>query len=418
MRRLLVFAVILVVSGAVFAVEQEAEDVRSIVEGIENAELREQLLEELEENPESDLSSIGLDGLNDLGGLEELANIETLGLAKSQEVDMSPVSELPSLGCLMLFDCTKILWNSDSLNTSCEVLVISKSDLKEIDFVSKLPNLKMISIRDSSVNDLSSIKALKGLRILSLKNFKGQKNLAFIGEMTSLKGLTIKGVEALKFPSFSKLRHLEWLDIADANSVDVRTINSRNTLRELYLKNDHISNISFLKRLPNIEIAHLDDNPIKDFRPLSALKKLKNVSLSNTGFSDFKVLGGMSELETVYAEGNGIASLDDAEELIGIKSLRLRNNKLKSLAGIKVLSSLTSLDVRDNRLSSIEEVAHLKKLGALCLSGNKIKSIAPVAELSELWFLQLDSKLPNMEEAQQVIGELRERNPDLYVWWD
>ena len=79
-------------------------------------------------------------------------------------------------------------------------------------------------------------------------------------------------------------------------------------IKKLDLSNQSLENLSFLKKLPNIESLNLRNNVISKIDPIKKLSKLKYLDLRNNLIEDISGLKGNKNLEQVFLQGNLIQS--------------------------------------------------------------------------------------------------------------
>lgn len=180
---------------------------------------------------------------------------------------------------------------------------------------------------------------------------------------------------------------------------DLKNIGKLTKLTWLKLESCHLSNLSFLKGLTNLEELYLADNEdIQKLAPIKNLTKLKILDLSCTGVLSLSELKNMKKLEELRLIGmkNNI-KLSGLKNLTGLKRLSLSGGAVKKLPSLKNLKKLESLDLSDSSISSLS-LSGLPKLQALSLVGCKSLSSVSLSGLTKLEYLNLwdCSKLPNI----------------------
>ena len=93
-----------------------------------------------------------------------------------------------------------------------------------------------------------------------------------------------------------------------ADTTDCKLANSKlNTLTELDLSDNRISDMKPLARLTNLTDLSLMGNQISDVKPLAGLTKLTKLNLRQNKISDFTSLSGLTKLTDLWLNGNPIA---------------------------------------------------------------------------------------------------------------
>jgi len=116
-----------------------------------------------------------------------------------------------------IFDSACLLQNIVGLN-------IKNSNIKSLDNLSKLKNLKYLRIGDSSkIESIEPLQNLTNLEVLVIENFKNISDFSLLKGLTNLKFLTIEGgmykkqnVDSFKF--LADLKNLIYLSTAMINS--------------------------------------------------------------------------------------------------------------------------------------------------------------------------------------------------------
>ena len=85
--------------------------------------------------------------------------------------------------------------------------------------------------------------------------------------------------------------------------------------------------------LVNLKELYLWNNQIADLTPLSALVHLKALGLSNNQIADLTPLSALVKLKTLNLDNNQIADLNPLSALVNLKVLWLRDNQIADQAG-------------------------------------------------------------------------------------
>lgn len=180
-------------------------------------------------------------------------------------------------------------------------------------------------------------------------------------------------------------------------------------LRELYLVDNQVEDLSPLEELPELEVLYIGSNPAEDLSPLASLKKLRELnldswlayepeslapleelpveelSLGNLFPRDgsWRALGRMGKLERLWLWDPPWAALAALEDCGGVYDLKLGNCGEADLTALPVMPKLTSLAVF-GRMPSIEGIQKQAGLKWLSLCNQGLADISPAAELPEL----------------------------------
>jgi hypothetical protein len=164
-----------------------------------------------------------------------------------------------------------------------------------------LPSLEELKMVNSEVEDISFLKNLKGLKILSLGKNK------------------IKNISALE-----SLKNLE----------------------DVELFNNQISDLSPLKNATKLFFLSLGGNHLEDISPLKNLVKLNFLSLQ----SNRHITGKF-----------GVVDISPLENMVSMRELNLRENKIEDISAIVNLRNLVRLNVSRNEFNDCSPLAALKE---------------------------------------------------------
>ena len=181
------------------------------------------------------LRSLSANGVSSLAGIERLPSLEGLLLHNIDIADFSPLSQLPHLRVLELWDVR--VWNPETiglLESLEEIVIVPSHSIDDVSFLSNFPNLSILSFVGGRVSDFSEIANLQNLVILNLR----QTQISDLQPLASLQSLTM-----------------------------------------LYLDDNQISDLQPLANLQNLTMLYLNDNQITDLQPLANLQNLTELRL-------------------------------------------------------------------------------------------------------------------------------------------
>ena len=115
----------------------------------------------------------------------------------------------------------------------------------------------------------------------------------------------------------------------------------------------HISDLSPLAGLTNLESLYLNINAISDLSPLSGLINLTELRLAWNQITDISPLAGLIALSELWLMGNQISDLSPLAGLTNMRALHLYGNQISDLSPLSVLSNLTELGLGENQISDL-----------------------------------------------------------------
>jgi len=165
-----------------------------------------------------------------------------------------------------------------------------------------------------------------------------------------------------------------------------------------------------IKRLQHLEVLDIDNNYLSDISFLRVLPNLKAVGFSNNKITDISVLNELKELHTLHASYNRV-NLEFTEGLTTLKILKLKGNYIKNIDFLEYFPNLLSLDISANPdIRNYEKLQKVPNLRSLSISSNQIKDLGFVNYLSDLQNLDL-----SYNEIQDVSPLLSLVNKDIPI---
>jgi Leucine-rich repeat (LRR) protein len=195
--------------------------------------------------------------------------------------DLSPFAALKRVRVLHLSSCrAHNLSPLVGLNNLHE-LWIEGNQVTNLSPLSGLKNLEKLFLEDTHVDDLAPLAGLKRIRWLSIHRNAKSIDVLQLTSLDNLRTLDITGTEVHHLSSFSHAKHLE----------------------DLCLEAAHVTDISGLAELENLQSLILSENArLADITALAGLKRLAILDVAGTQVRDLSALAGLTNLRTLYLE--------------------------------------------------------------------------------------------------------------------
>ncbi|MBU61300.1 MAG: hypothetical protein CMI26_02210 [Opitutae bacterium] len=334
-------------------------------------------------------------GIRDLTGLEAAENLISLVLRDNHIEDISPITELAHLRRLDLSgNRIRDLKKLDSEGLLASIRMTSR--VREIRKESESPRLtpfqinalklELLSIHtkrqkapwqleelrvaNNRLRGLSGISNYRELRMLDVSN-NGLIDLEGISALKNLEVLHLQGNQLGAPEPYEDQNKNKFFDANEPFS-DLSGNGRRDhdpfgalqgllRLKELYLFENRITELSSMSNLPSLEILLLGANELTNANDFKDFTSLRRLVLSDNHLSDVRGLFDMTNLEYLY----------------------LTENRLSDLRALRKLISLRELHLQHNHFTDIQPVANLDELRVLGLSGNFVSDLSPIKRLIE-----------------------------------
>ncbi|CAL6001555.1 Conserved_hypothetical protein [Hexamita inflata] len=160
--------------------------------------------------------------------------------------------------------------------TNLTELNLSENKISDISAVSQLKNLKELELRDNRIEDISALQSLPNLTHLDLYQNE------FTSYTLALPNLVQLQLDSNKLIDTSGLQYspkLESLNLSQTDITDLRSIpNQIFGVKELYLFQNGITEISYLSNFVNVQKLYLGKNQqLQNIGPLKFCTQLNQV---------------------------------------------------------------------------------------------------------------------------------------------
>jgi internalin A len=262
-----------------------------------------------------------------------------------------------------------ILWGLLEIkgNKDREILPIySKlaTNLWQNKFVPPPASITKLYLQGAAISDLQVLSDLKNLKILSLDNTQ-------VSDLQALAGLT----------------NLQVLSLDNTQVSDLQALAGLTDLQSLALSNSQVSDLQALAGLTNLQALFLHNTQVSDLHALAGLTDLQALFLYNTQVSDLQVLAGLTDLQTLFLHNTQVSDLQALAGLTNLQTLFLHNTQVSDLQALAGLTNLQVLSLDNTPVSDLQALVGLTDLQKLSLSNTQV---------SEDKVTRLKQHLPNL----------------------
>ena len=275
---------------------------------------------------------------------------------------------------------------------------------------------------------IEAVIADSGAKFLRPRSMTSVATLAKLTEKKDLRGLRLSSLILSDLSFLRSLPQLEVLELSNCSITDLSEIGRLSHLRVLELSYNQISDLTPLSQLPKLEVLLLYRNLVEDLTPLAGLTQLRHLDLSDCQVADISPLAGMTELVALSLYKNDrIRDFSPIARLPQLTDLNLSfchgpSLSTELLAG---LPQLLNLRLQGNMLSSPAQLAaigRMSRLEQLTLGMNPvIADLTPLSGLAKLLYLDVHScsitdltpvsKLTNLRKLVVNVNRIRDLSP-------
>lgn len=257
--------------------------------------------------------------------------------------------------------------------TKLETLNVSGQFISNLYPISELKNLTALDISENEITTLSSIGHLEKLKILNATD----NRLTVINSLSNLKALEKISLSnnPLSEGAMTALACLGNVSSVEANNcgIDKLTGIPVVSLKELYVSNNNLENLSGLSEAKMLEILDVSHNYLTNAEELSALTALIELDMRGNGLTNIEGLKNLLNLKEVYLGQNGIVDkdLDYLAGMLKLEKLDLSDNLIFGLDWRKDLSALKEVNVSNTALDK-QDVRVLEETGLKVIDDSEI----------------------------------------------
>ena len=272
-------------------------------------------------------------GITDLGGIEQLTQLEALDLAHNAIRDLSPLAGLRQL----------------------RLLDLGNNQIEEVSPLRSLKQLQVLILAHNAVQDLAAILELDSLHSVELTGnpLSGAVAEAQIAALRN-RGVTVRfgtpndGVDEPSGPEppiFDGWVTGAFADSALQVAVDEAMASTSGALMALSANGRGIADLRGIEQLTELEALNLAHNAIRDLSPLAELRQLRFLDLDNNQIEEVSPLGSLKRLQMLFLAHNAVQDLAAILELDSLHSVDLLGNPLSGAVAKAQITALRNRGV-------------------------------------------------------------------------
>ncbi|UYX53067.1 NEAT domain-containing protein [Bacillus thuringiensis] len=239
--------------------------------------------------------------------------------------------------------------------TNLENLTLEEVKLENIQFISKLRQLKLLSITYGELEDIRPLAELEHIEFLNLRNNK-------ISDLSPL----------------SQIKKIKTLDLSSNYIKDIKPLFTVKSLKDLTVANNQISNdnLAGIEQLKNVKNLSLSNNGLTNIEHITSMKKLIELDLAKNELENIEPLSRLSTVQSLNLEENYISDITPLSHLTGLYNLKLGSNEIRDVRPVQELGKRMYIDIQRQKifLDNVEKNKEVK-IPVYNLQGDPINTI-------------------------------------------
>ncbi|CAL6010461.1 leucine-rich_repeat domain-containing protein [Hexamita inflata] len=250
-------------------------------------------------------------------------------------------------------------------------LNLQENEISDISSIAKLKNLKKLYLSCNSIDDISKLQSLPNLTHLHLYKNKLTSYTLALPNLVEL----VLGYNSLK--DKSGLQHspkLERLDLSQTETTDLHTTpHQLFGLKELYVSENNITDISYISNFVDLQILWLGNNKqLQTIGPLKFCTQLTQLVIVTTNVSDIWPLQFMKNLKTLDMYETKVVDLHPLQHLNKLENISANDTRIIDVSPLSKLTQLNSLDFRNSKITNVDTLKHHQNFSEYKFSDQKV----------------------------------------------
>lgn len=259
------------------------------------------------------------------------------------------------------------------------------SDLKHMAF------LEQLTVSNGKSNDFSFLSSLPNLVELSIKNTDiSQENLKIISGLPQLKKLTLSYCNISGVTPLSKATSLVYLDLNNNTIRNIDGLDALVNLQELNLQHNAVQQLNALSSLNQLQRLDVSYNVLTSVAPLSKLSSLTWLDASVNKITELGQIGNLKKLTHLSLAGNNLTNVSALSACTTLEELNISSNAIADISALAALTNMLDFDFSYNQVKNLPAFSKNCQLVTINGSNNKISSLSNLGGLEHLNIVNMD----------------------------
>ncbi len=277
-----------------------------------------------------------------------------------------------------------------SLSTASAMAATLEGKITTLKDLNELPNLtELILDGEDAIDSLEPLKNLLQLRKLSL-NGCGLNNekAGSLSSLVWLNSLSLKNNSLSDLSFLTALTGLRTLDLANNQLMSLSSLSGLGSLQSLNLSGNALNSVAGIGNLANLTVLDMSDNMLTDVAALASCPLLTDLNLSSNLLTNIDSLAAIVRLQTLNLSGNDISSLVPLSGCSSLMNLNVSGTLVSDLSALVPMASLTTLDVSRTAVNDFTPLRG-KSVRHLCAAGCFLVDVSTLTTLTSIETLDI-----------------------------
>jgi Leucine-rich repeat (LRR) protein len=248
-----------------------------------------------------------------------------------------------------------------------------------------LSGLKRLYVGGGPGFQISKLSAFPDLELIALDQ-TGLNDVSGLAAFTQLKALILVSNNIQDISPLLALTELETLQIDD---------------------NPNLTDYSPLLQLPHLRELSVGRNPAFPLGMVRHLRGLGSLSIADGGHADISPLAGLVDLWSLNVSGNPISDLSPLRGMLSLRDLYVNGVEIPDPFVLRELPSLGDLSIEDAGIRDLGFLRHLPSLGALRAGANPIQDLAPLVGHAGLRYLNVRHARLDLTPGSTALAQIQ-----------
>jgi len=256
----------------------------------------------------------------------------------------------------------------------------------------EVAQLEELGIELTELDSVSFLRAIEGLRSLTLIEIGDELDLWPVGDLFRLESLTIEGTADTSGANiFEALKELRELTLSDTNVVQPDAIGGLKELRALSV-----------------------EAPLRSLARLFQLPQLTYLSIGGGEFEELEIAGESGLERLLIANADRLQGIHDIRHCAKLRQLSIVNApNVVGIAALAECRSLTALSLVETAVSDLTPLKDADGLERVDLRGTLVEDFSPLASLGRLRVVSVDEDVS--KRARSQLPGVRVRSYPIYL---